>query len=186
MTDTIQWARLEDPSPAVQAIIWPEPSYMYLERVPDAWLNEDERRNGLRLEVLDPATPFGEWERGRIFCEAFEVRWEKLDGRFQTVYVGPPVGVPGFSPADEVDLAATDSGTCRYYLWGNRVPDDKLPILGADKPPNAEVFIEFRVPRVLHYPVSSDARRVKLKVCEYVDPTTGATVYHRFQGLEEE
>ena len=186
MTDTIQWARLDDPSPAVSTLTWPSGiSYMYLERVPDAWLTEAERQNGLRLEKFDSATPFDEWERGRIFCDAFELRWEKSDGVFQVVYVGPAVTLPGFAPADELDLSATRPQTRSYFLWGQHVSDNQLETIGAHKQENLEVFIEPKVPRLLHYPVSPEAKRVKLRVCEYIALNSGERCYYRFQGLEE-
>jgi hypothetical protein len=46
-------------------------------------------------------------------------------------------------------------------------------------------FMEFKIPRVLLYPVSAEARRVRLRVCEYVDPRSGELCYYRFKGLEE-
>ena len=186
MTDTIKWARLDDPSSPVLALTWPsDTSYMYLERVPDVWLNETERQNGLRLEKLDLSTPFGEWERGRIFCDTFELRWEKLDGAFQTIYVGADVALPGFAPADELDLSATQPQTHSYLLWGKHLPDDQLHDIGESEQPNSQVFIELRVPRVLRYPVSDRSQRVEIKVCEYIDPTSGTVLYYRFQRLEE-
>lgn len=184
MTDVIQWAKLQDLSPIISELTWPERSYMVLERVPDAWLADGERENGLRLEAFDPAEPFNDWERGRVFCAAFELRWEKLDGAFQAVYVGPPANLAGFALAQELDLSAAKPEPHRYYLWGTRVPDDQLDTVGAEKRPGAQVFIELIVPRVLHYPVSPQATRVMLSVIEYVDPDSGALLYHRFQGLE--
>ena len=65
MTDIIQWARTADLTPAIAALVWPDPSYMYLERVPNAWLSETEIENGLRLEKLNPTEAWNRWERGR-------------------------------------------------------------------------------------------------------------------------
>ena len=186
MADTIQWARLTDLLPIISALAWHDLSYMYLERIPEAWVSESERYDGLRLERLDQRTPFNEWERGRLFCQDFELRWEKMDGAFQVVYVGaPPDDLPGFTPTDELDLSHADTRIRSYYLWGRRVSDEQLTAVGASKQPAAEVFIELRIPRHLHYPVSAAAQQVKVQVCEYIDPTSGTTVYYRFQGLEE-
>ncbi|MBU0496240.1 MAG: hypothetical protein KKA73_07125 [Chloroflexi bacterium] len=186
MTDTIMWARLDDPAAPVSALAWPRPSYMYLERVPEAWLDEAERQSGLRLELLDPATQFQVWERGRVFCDTCELHWEKLAGAFQVVYVGPPANLPGFELAEDLDLRATEVRTRSYYLWGSRVSDEQLDLVGTSKLPDSEIFIELKVPRILRYPVSPQAGRVKVKVCEYVDPVSGDMVYYRFQGLEEQ
>ncbi|MGC9396919.1 MAG: type III-D CRISPR-associated protein Csx19 [Anaerolineae bacterium] len=184
-TDIIQWARTADLTPAVAALAWPDPSYMYLERVPHAWLTEAEIENGLRLEKLDPAEDWNGWERGRLFCADFELRWETLDGAFQAVYVGPPADLPGFALADDIDLGDTQVETHSYWMWGNRVPDKDLETVGAEKRDDQNVFIEFVVPRVLYYPVSDAAQRVKLRVRQYVDQNSGALAYYRFCGLEE-
>jgi hypothetical protein len=179
----IQWAALTDLAPVI-TLLTPNSAYMYLERIPAEWLDEEKRRHGICLEKFDPATPFNDWERGRIFCETFELRWEKQDGIFQVVYLGPATALPDFTQETGLDLS--QSQTQSYYLWGNRVPDDKLAMIQEDKQPNNQIFIEFQVPRILRYPVSEQAKRVKLKVCEYIDPASGALVYYRFQGLEEE
>jgi hypothetical protein len=183
--DIIQWARTADLAPAVAALAWPDPSYMLLERVPYAWLTEAEIEKGLRLEKFNPAENWNGWERGRLFCADFELRWEMLDGAFQAVYVGPPVDLSGFAHADELDLSDTAVETHSYWLWGNRVPDADLETIGAVKRDDQHAFIEFVVPRVLHYPVSDAAQRVKLCVHQYIDQNNGALAYYRFCGLEE-
>jgi hypothetical protein len=158
---------------------------MYLERVPDRWLTAEERREGLRLERFTPEEDFNTWERGSIFCATFELRWEKLDGAFQTVYIGVPAELTGFTIADDLDLGATEPKEYSYMLWGNRVPNNALETVGADKREGQPVFIEFQIPRLLHYPVSDHAQQVWLRVREYVDPGSGARCYYRFLGLEE-
>jgi hypothetical protein len=158
---------------------------MYLERVPDRWLTDEERRDGLRLEEFAPEADLNVWERGRIFCADFELRWEWLDGAFQAVYVGSPTELPGFTPTDDLNLDDTTPREQSYMLWGNRVPDDQLETVGVELSKGQPTFIEFQVPRVLHYPVSERAQRVRLRVREYVDPGSGARCYYRFLGLEE-
>ena len=185
MSEIIQRARTADLVPAVTALAWPDPSYMLLERVPHAWLTEAEIENGLRLEKLDLTENWNRWERGRLFCADFELRWEKLDGAFQAIYVGPPVNLPGFAPADELTLDDKTIEIHSYWLWGKRVPDDKLATVGARRYPGQNVFLEFVIPRLLYYPVSDAAQQVKLRVCQYIDPKSGALAYYRFCGLEE-
>jgi len=185
MADTIQWARLDTLSPTVTALTWPLPSYMYLEQVPDHWLSQAERDRGLRLEKLDQTIAFEAWERGRLFCASFELRWEKLDGAFQVVYVGPPAVLAGFVPADDLDLNAAPSRTRSYDLWGRRVPADQIETVGAPTDTDLGAFVEFRIPRLLLYPVPRQAQRVRLRVREYLDPHTGELSYYRFEELEE-
>ncbi len=188
MADVILWARLDDPTPAVQALEWPDiVSYMYLEQVPHRWVSAPDMEKGLSLRHLDPNLDFRRWERARLFCQNWELRWEKQDGLFWCVYVGSDRELPDFERAPELDLSIAEPVSKRcYYLWGLRVSDAALDIVGADPQPGTQVFLELRVPRLLRYPVSSDARRVKLVTCEYIDPASGQTLYHRCHSLQEE
>jgi hypothetical protein len=162
---------------------------MYLERVPNAWLTEPERENGIRLEKFDAATDFAAWERGRIFCEAFELRWEKVDGAFHLVYAGAPVELDHFRPAEVTLTPEEDEGERdgAYHLWGKRVAADKLDLVGAEEEDGYAPFVEGKVSRVLYYPVSpaDHKQRIKLTVREYVDPEDGRVIYYRFRGIEE-
>lgn len=56
-----------------------------------------------------------------------------------------------------------------YDLWGKRVEN---PSVGG-APAGARVFVELRIPRLLHYPVSAGARLVRLAVREYYDEAIG-------------
>ena len=185
MTEYIQWARLAEPETAIRSISWTPPTYMYLERVPEIWLSDDEVAGGVRFELLDPETPFGSWERGRVFCSEVEMRWEKLNGAYQSVVVGNASPIEGFSPAEELDLAGANVQICGYQLWGQRVEGEQLDLIGTEHEPNRPIYLELRVPRLLRYPVSSEAHQVRLKVREYVDPKSGELLYYRFLGLEE-
>ncbi len=185
MGDGIYWARGDDLTGAIKSLTWPTPSYMYLERVPTAWLSDAEIAEGVRLEYLDIATSFQRWERGRVFCADFELRWETSDGAFQMVYVGPEPAPPDFTLADDPDLNGATLQLQSYYLWGNHISADKLDTVGASERPGLELFIEFKVPRLLYYPVSERAKRAQLEVVEYLDPDNGDLLYYRFCGLKE-
>ena len=186
MSDIIQWARLDDLSATVSTLKWPEASYMYLERVPVGRLVAPDPQETLRLAHFDANTSFDEWERGRLFCANFELRWEKQDGAFQTVYVGtpPPIKLAGFESADELDLQNMTPRRRSYYLWGSRVSNQKLKTIGAEREEGSEVFVALRIPRILRYPVSAKAKYAKLMIREYVD-SGEKVLYYRFEGLEE-
>jgi len=185
MAEQIQWARLTDLAPVIKALRWPAAAYMYLERAPELWLSDAEVVAGVRLEVFDPQTQFGEWERGRVFCADFELRWEKLDGAYQTVVVGNTLVLNNFTPANEMGLAMATVQKRGYLLWGKRMKDDQLSVINAEHKPNSQVYLELRIPRILRYPVSPNARQTQLNVFEYVDPKSGDLLYYRFVGLEE-
>lgn len=186
MADVILWAQLDDPTPAVTALEWPEPSYMFLEEIPNSWVIAPDMEEGLSLRFFERNLDFQRWERGRLFCQNWELRWEKQDGLFWCIYIGGAVDLTGFEPALELDLSTAQLVSGSYYLWGLQVAEDDLDTVGAHPQPNSQVFLEMRVPRLLRYPVSPDARRVKLVTYEYIDPISGQMIYHRFQAFQEE
>lgn len=185
MTEAILWSRTDDLVPAIESLNPASPCYMMLERVPDRWLTAEEKKTGFQVNRFAERERFNDWERGRIFCAAFELRWETLEGAFQAVYAGVQTALPGFERATALHLEDTVVEERSYPLWGNRVPEDQLDTVGAEKLPGQQPFIEFQVPRVLHYPVSERAQRVRLRVREYMDPSSGERCYYRFCGLEE-
>lgn len=188
MTDVILCAQLDDPTPAVRALEWPDSgSYMYLEQVPLNWVNAPDMEEGLSFRRLEPNLDFQYWERARLFCQNWELRWEKQDGLFWCIYVGSGRELPDFERATELDLSIAEPvSKSSYYLWGLQLSEDDLNIAGAESRPDTQVFLELRVPRLLRYPVSSSARRVKLVICEYIDPASGQMLYHRYHSLQQE
>jgi hypothetical protein len=182
MSEAIYQACLDSLTEVIAALPVTGETFMLLERVPTNWLNDKERAEGLRLEHFDVATDFDGWERGRIFDLAFELRWERVGNAFQVVYCGEELTLPGFAKVEEINLATLTTISRFYFLWGERVKEEDLLVIGQSS--GTLVFLELQVPRLLHYPVSPQAKRVKLKVLEYQD-VTGALVYYRFCGLEE-
>lgn len=181
MAESIYWARSEKVADAIVTLPVTDTTVMLLEELPTTWLSEEERENGLRLEYFDPSIDFNIWGCGRIFDDTFEMRWERMDGAFQIVYCGPEITLPGFERVSEVDLSVCIAETRRYFLWGKKVREQDLEIIG--RPSDEQLFIELQIPRLLHYPVAVSAQRVRLQVCEYWD-SAGTLVYYRFQGLE--
>ena len=187
MVDCFLHAKLEQIGPTICALPWlvDAKALMLLERIPLSLLTETERVKGIRLECFDPTTDFEQWGRGRIFATQGELRWEQMDGKFWAVFCGESINLPSFTSEIAVELQP-EKLTLReqsYYLWGKRVQTKDLPKLGL--PPQTVAFVELQIPRILHYPVTSSAKRVKLKMKEYY-ATDGALVYARFVGLEEE
>lgn len=185
MNDIIQYAELDNPQKSIDVLNWPDSTLMYLEKMITGWLSPD-LPHAPQVAFFDPDTEFREWERGRVFCADFELRWEKVEEKFQMVYVGNPITLDGFTQA--IDLAQTQAESTTYYLWGRRVAKEDLGKIGvAHEPESHGIFIQMRVPTHLYYPVQHEkTNRVKLKVCHYRHQETGQILYHRYLGLEEE
>lgn len=187
MGEAIYSAQVDDIATVVGAITWPDDTLMILERLPLRWLEQEEIETGLRFEVFEPEAPFNQYERGRIFHEAGELRWEKINQKFRTVYVGSDEIAlpPDFTKDDTLSLHKEEQPQS-YYLWGKRLTDDALAIL--ERQPGAAMFAEFTVGGILtEYPAGAPAdkkqEQVALQVVRYIDPETEQLQYYRFQGV---
>jgi hypothetical protein len=134
---------------------------VFAERSPARWLDESELADGIRLSAYETAMRLDSWEAGRIFCDRWELRWEKS----RAVYTGEPTGLAGFSLGPDISSCTRVENS--FYLWGKR---------------DGNRFIELRIPRVLIYPVDGGAR-VKLRVAEWFD-AAGRLVASRCLRLE--
>ena len=177
---------LENLAAAIGCLAWSPPSYMFLERKPSQWIPEAERANGLQLAKLDPTTSFETYESGSLFCAEYELRWVKVDGAFHVVYVGPEVELFGFKVEEMLNLKDTVACDREYFLWGTPLQPDQFETAGASPGADSLPFLEFRIPRILYYPVSDKAQRAKLHVVEYIDPAQRIAVFYRLQGVKEE
>lgn len=142
----------------------PAHALMFLERVPSVYLSDAEVQKGIMLTQYDAATDITGWERGRIFCPDWELRWDQQN----MLYTGIPLSIDNFKQT--LDLRLYTKHEASYYLWGQR------------EAPNR--FIELQIPRVLHYPVEATEKgRVKLRAAEWFD-AAGNLVASRMTGLE--
>ncbi len=159
---------------------------MILERLPLRRLEPEEIETGLRFEAFAAETAFNQYERGRIFYKDGELRWEKIDQLFWTVFVGSDeITLPDIFTRDET-LALAEPQSQTYYLWGKRLPNQALQILGHQK--NEPVFAEFTVGGILtkypaDQPANEEQEHVALQVAQYIDPETKQMQYYRFQGV---
>lgn len=161
MNETILTSSEADLTATLGTLNPSEDAFMFLERVPTCWLDDAEVSLGIQLTTYDSATDWSQWERGRVFCHQWELRWERL----RAVYTGLPTTLPGYnSPLELPDVLRREVS---YYLWGER---------------NGNRFIELQVARVLAYPVAN-GQRVKLHVAEWHDKS-GEPIASRFTGLE--
>jgi hypothetical protein len=104
-----------------------------------------------------------QWPKGRIFCQAFELRWEQVGGVYRTVFAGDE----GQEPPDglvEQTLEAYSSDSIEYYCWNETNP---------------------RLSRTLDYRCVPGKEDVKLVVREYRDDH-GRLVFWRYMKLKRE
>lgn len=161
MAEIILTGNAADLPTAINQLTVPASVLMFLERAPSCRLSAVEVAEGIKLAVYDNTITLTQWERGRIFCQAWELRWE---GK-RAVYTGTNVALPGFVSGQ--DLSACARRRANYYLWGTR---------------DGQRFIELQIARELHYPTTT-GNRVKLVVAEWFDHS-GEIVASRFAGLE--
>lgn len=125
----------------------PSDAVLFMESLQSRWLDESEVADGIRLSTYDAGNKIGSAVRGRVFCDRWELRWEKS----KAVYTGESRDLAGFTSGPDISSCTRVEQSC--YLWGKR---------------DGDRFIELRIPRVLTYPVAS-GERVKLRVAEWFD-----------------
>jgi len=175
MNDIIYTGQVADISPLIGEIGWLPDTLMILERMPVQWMEPEERENGICFEVFDIGKDFNSWHRGRIFDLNKELVWSQSGGDgFQVVYTGADAELPDLKKA----VPDWEVSTETYMLWGRS---------SGSEAPDADVFLELQLPRILRYPVSCgrDKGRPVLKTIEYRDKTTGQIQHYRFHRLEE-
>ena len=181
MTEQMCWGSSEKLLPILHALDCPPESLMLLQRMPQAFLSDDERKNGICLQAYDVSKNIEMWERGRIFHNKFELRWEKQEGVFLIVYIGEPTALPTLDTKSLLEFETQDEA---YYLWGERMSADALESM--KQPEAMNVFFELQIPQLLSYPVSNQdgKNRVKISVRHYLNSETGVLEFYRFRHLE--
>ena len=182
MTEQICWGTAENLLPIVQALDCPPELLMMLERVPTAFLPDAEQKPGICLKKYDTSENLEAWERGRIFHNIFELRWEKQGGVFVIVYIGEPTELPMPHIMSLSEFEVRDEN---YYLWGEKMSEGNLKAIDQSEATN--LFLELQIPRLLPYPVSNRGgkSRVKISARHYLNSETGALEFYRFRYLEE-
>ena len=170
-------------------------AYVLVESMPQHVVKE--RQNLLRLTRLNAIHSFAEltnFTSGRVFDRDFELRWERVSGKTQVVFLGTKAvyqdtlrAVPELKQ-DEAALQYLVSHPQHYYLFGLLLDADDRERMGIQAVEGEEYYAEVRIPRLLRYPdlkpdSSQKAQRVQLAVEEYTDKSTGQVKLFRFSGL---
>ncbi|NJN68117.1 MAG: hypothetical protein HC884_16100 [Chloroflexaceae bacterium] len=126
MNEQTAWALLPDLTAPVRSLRWSAQAAMYLERVPLALLDEPGIRDGIRFESYQDDMDWSAWQRGRIFDEQHELKWERVNDRLHIVSCGqhvPAELTPFPLPAVRVEERC-------YYTWGKRVKTQDCARIG--------------------------------------------------------
>jgi hypothetical protein len=171
----------------IKACAFPDDSYVLVERFPPRIIPNEERQQLLQFGRLSSGIDPADSISGRVFSQHFELRWQEEDGEYHVVYLGEERHIPQLKKDEETRAKLKRRKDAKtYYLFGEYLNGDKLRNMGLQEEPSYSCYAEVRIPRLLHYPIAGQARRVRLEVCEYVEEETGAVQLFRFQGLERE
>ncbi len=186
---------VQDIAELVAAFNFPPQAYMLVESMPQHVVKE--RQNLLRLARLNNIPDLAEltnFTSGRVFYEDFELRWERVSGKTQVVFLGTKAvyqdmlrAVPELKQ-DETALQNLTPHSRHYYLFGQLLDMDDRQRMGIQAAEGEEYYAEVRIPRLLRYPdikpkSSQKAQRVQLAVTEFADKSTGQVKLFRFSGL---
>ncbi|SRR6266496_2907212 len=186
---------VHDVAALVAAFNFSPQAYVLVESMPQHMVKE--RQNLLqlvRLNTIPDLIELTNFTSGRVFYEDFELRWERIYGKTQVVFLGTKavyqdklIAFPELKQ-DEAALQNLASHPRHYYLFGQLLDMDDRQHMGIKAIKGEEYYAEVRIPRLLRYPdlkpeSSQKARRVQLAVKEYADKRTGQVKLFRFSGL---
>ena len=186
---------VQDIAKLVAVFKFPSQAYVLVESMPQHVVKE--RQNLLQLTRLNAIHGLAEltnFTSGRVFDRDFELRWERVFGKTQVVFLGTKAvyqdtlrDVPELKQ-EEAALQYLDSHPRYYYLFGQLLDADDRERMGIQTLEGEEYYAEVRIPRLLRYPdlkpeSSQKAQRVQLAVKEYADKSTGQVKLFRFSGL---
>ncbi len=160
---------------------FPADAFLLLEQLPRQVVKEDEREGLLRFARLSDGIDLAPYTGGHLFTRAFELRWEQEDGAISVVYLGEPRQIPGLQQHEGAFVPA--GNLRRYYLFGTRLEESTLDTMKVQpREKNYTYYAEVRIPRLLPYPILTDAKRIQLLVDEYHHPELGQMF--RFQDVQ--
>ncbi len=162
----------------------PDEALVLLEEMPQRVIGRTERAELLRfayykLAIEEPVMELERYTSGRLFCPAFELRWQRQGGKLRMVYTGEKQTAPAHNGNV---LTVQKSREGHYILFGKRHPYNAAPL---EK--ESTLFSDVRIPRLLSYPIEVQEvdKFVRLRTYEYLS-TQGEVEASRFVELEKE
>lgn len=142
-----------------------------------------EKVNKIEFEKLDniDVNTLDCWEKGRLFGDSTELKWQKRHGKFHLVITTEENDLPEGFALYSSDLNPIQERS--IFLWGTK---EKLK----DSETIEDIWYETKIPRLFKYPVDNDGSKhqVKMKIqgyelCQKDEQIPSIT--HRFIGIEE-
>ena len=166
---------------------FPQDAYVLVEMLPQHIVYKQGRQSLLCFARLSDGVDLAHYTSGRVFDQDAELRWEKIgEGKYCVVYLGTKREIRGLKndEKNQQELNSLESAkeAKYYYLFGEYLEANKLKNMGIE--PEEGYYAEVRIPRLLRYPAPPGARRVQIKVLEYLNRDTYEVKVFRFQGLK--
>lgn len=153
-----------------------------------------EKAEKILFKKFSFSTNYADWNKGRLFGEKTELKWQKRKDKFHFVVTTEDEMPSGFNLFSEklepVKDAVGNIPYRRIYLWGEQEEN-------ASGCPTGKWFEE-RIPQFIEYPIKTAKSRVIIKVKEYTltegyevlkngstEKRECVSIVHRFVGLEE-
>lgn len=92
-----------------------------------------------------------EWDKGRVFDNTSEVRWEREKNSFHLVWIKDQGNIPDAWSKEMLALL----GSREILLWGNQIA-------------SKNEWYEKQIPRIFEYPVKDSGSRVYAVLNEYL------------------
>lgn len=109
---------------------------------------------------------FSDWDKGRIFNDDSEIRWERKQEHFHVVFVSDKKLIP--ENWDKKEITKEESSS-EVLLWGKRIN-------------NKNEWYEKQIPKILTYPSQDNGERVYIKIQKYTIEDDNSNIY-RFKGV---
>ena len=113
-------------------------------------------------------TKVSDWDKGRIFDQNSEIRWERTGDNFHILWIIHNGNITGDW---ETESLTFEGNKRKILLWGKRID-------------NENEWYEKQIPKILKYPAKGNGQQVYLEVTEYT-MSNNSSVY-RFKELVAE
>jgi len=133
----------------------------------ERWFCEGEDKPDFFNHLSELTGNASEWDKGRVFDDTSELKWERENSRFHLVWIKDQENIPDGWSKEKANL----DGSREILLWGNQIN-------GQNKIDDKNKWYEKQVPRIFEYP-SKNGARVYAFLIEYL--LGDGSKYYRFK-----